>query len=163
MGAVSAVEIVLSNGERVMIDDEDAERVRARRWHRSVRGYVCGNTGKPLLHRFLMSANPGEQIDHINRNLSDCRKANLRRASPSQNGANRGLNKNNTSGYRGVSWDKSRKRWMAKIEVDRRQVHLGRFEIRELAALAYDAAAKRYFGEFASLNFPNEGGRMVWK
>lgn len=89
------------------------------------------------------------RLDHINRNRADNRLANLRPATQSENMANIGVPKHNTSGLKGASWDRQMRKWQAKIEVAGKQIHLGRFESREAAHKAYMAAARRQFGEFA--------------
>lgn len=92
------------------------------------------------------------KIDHINRDSLDNRRQNFRLSTNSQNLANRGPQANNTSGYKGVTWDRSHCRWAAQIKVNMKHISLGRFkDIRE-AAKAYNDAAKKYFGEFAYLN-----------
>jgi hypothetical protein len=60
--------------------------------------------------------------------------------------------KNNTSGFKGVTWDKSRSKWKAHIHIERKIKNLGRFDSPEEAAIAYNEAALKYFGEFAFLN-----------
>lgn len=67
---------------------------------------------------------------------------------------NRRLQNNNTSGYRGVSYDKKRDKWAANIGIKNRMIHLGRFETAEEAAIAYDRGAKEIHGSIAHLNFP---------
>lgn len=88
------------------------------------------------------------QIDHKNHNKLDCRRRNLRRATHSQQQCNRGLRKDNTSGYKGVS--KNHKRYMAAIN----KRYIGTFSTAKEAARAYDKAARRLHGSFARLNFP---------
>lgn len=97
------------------------------------------------VHGFI----PKSHIDHIDGNPSNNRLANLRPATPSQNQANRRLGKNNSSGIKGVCWDRQRHKWSAEVMVNRRKVHLGRFDHLEDAAAAYKNAAHKYFGEFA--------------
>jgi len=95
----------------------------------------------------------GEQelsIDHVDGNGLNNQKANLRVASHAENCANRRINRNNTSGFKGVS--KNKERWQAYIRVAYRQIHLGYFDTPEEAAEAYDRAAIAYFGEFAKTN-----------
>jgi hypothetical protein len=92
---------------------------------------------------------PTEQLDHINGDRDDNRVANLRQASQTQNKANGGAYRNNTSGYRGVSWHKRRKRWIAHIRVGGKRKSLGYFVTPDAAYTAYLAAAKDEFGEFA--------------
>ena len=84
----------------------------------------------------------------------DCRKSNLRICDNSQNHANRKAQANNTSGYKGVGWDLFNKKWVAQIMVNQKNKKIGRYDVKEDAARAYDKAAIEYFGEFARLNFP---------
>ena len=95
------------------------------------------------------------QIDHKDGNTSNNRIDNLRLATTKDNGANRKIGKNNTSGYKGVwlSVRRGRKdRWRAVIVVDNEHVQLGSFDTKEEAAKRYNEAAIHYFGEFAKLN-----------
>lgn len=91
------------------------------------------------------------EVDHKNRIPSDNRWSNLRVATRSQNNANVGLKSHNTSGVKGVCWDRSRGLWLAQISVDTKRMHLGRFSSKEEAAAAYARAAIQHFGEFAVL------------
>ena len=121
--------------------------------------YIGGNgyvylkyEGTPvLLHRLIMGLPEGE-VDHRNQDRLDVRKENLRVATRPQNSFNKQLPAHNKSGYKGVSWDKLSNRWVAKIEIEGRQLNLGRYKEKEEAALAYNKAALKYHREFASLN-----------
>ena len=94
--------------------------------------------------------------DHKDRNGLNNRRNNLRQATSSQNVANQSLRSNNTSGYKGVSWDKASGKWVAKVKVNgKQQQHLGLFSDPIEAAKTYDRAALKAFGDFAFLNFPN--------
>jgi hypothetical protein len=98
-----------------------------------------------------------DEVDHINQDKSDNRWVNLRGATRPQNSANVAVGaRRNTSGLIGVVWDKSRSKWRAQIRISGRKTNLGRFESREEAARAHDAAAVAEFGRFATLNFPEE-------
>jgi hypothetical protein len=72
-----------------------------------------------------------------------------RAALPVQNSQNSGAHKNNTSGYKGVSWNKGKKKWESAIRVNGTRKNLGRFNTKEEAAAAYQAAALELHGEFA--------------
>lgn len=100
---------------------------------------------------------PTEEIDHRDCNPSNNRFANLRPATRKQNGSNRKRNRNNTSGFKGVSWRNKERRWRAQIRLPGtiKTIELGLFQGKKDAALAYDRAAVFYHGEFARLNFPN--------
>lgn len=114
-----------------------------------------------MAHRVIwaMETNawPRAEIDHINNVRTDNRWVNLRQATRQQNGRNRPSHRNASSKYLGVSWYKPTKKWRSTIVVGRIQSHLGYFESENDAALAYDHAAERLFGEFANLNFRDGG------
>jgi hypothetical protein len=81
-------------------------------------------------------------------------RANLRSATRSQNAMNRRKQKGTSSRFKGVSWNKREQKWKVKIMFNCRVINLGSFDSEKAAARTYDAAAKKYFGEFAKLNFP---------
>lgn len=92
---------------------------------------------------------PDGQVDHINGVKHDNRIANLRVATNQQNAINRAVRMDNTSGYKGVSWNKRSGRWLAHISYGGKIRHLGLFDDIEDAITAYSLAAQRYHGEFA--------------
>ena len=92
------------------------------------------------------------QIDHINNNTSDNRIENLRPADNTQNAHNQSIAKNNTSGFKGVSWHNQMQKWRADITLNGKRKHLGLFDKLEDAAKAYDQAATENFGEYAKIN-----------
>ena len=108
------------------------------------RSYSCAR----LAWLYMTGEWPRDQIDHINLSKADNRWCNLREATPSQNQANSGVPRNNSSGFKGVFWEKSRGKWRAEIKVNKKGVVLGRFATREAAHAAYCTAAKNFFGEF---------------
>lgn len=121
-----------------------------KRGHRKIR--VQGVTYKS--HRLAFIYMVGwvpPQVDHINRDPSDNRWCNLRAATVSQNAANAKHRVNNTSGYRGVTWDKSRSKWKASICVQGKQKHIGNFDCKHHAFCEYVLAARKYFGKYASV------------
>jgi hypothetical protein len=109
------------------------------------------------LHRVIMERilerqlKPGELVDHMDRVGTNCRRSNLRLASPLQNARNRPKSKNNSSGFKGVTWHKRQKKWNATIRVNYKAVHLGCFDTAEEAYEAYCVAERRYFGAFTRL------------
>ena len=92
---------------------------------------------------------PENSIDHINHIRHDNRWTNLRDATNSQNHANRVKHKNNKSGYKGVSWHKTNKKWRAKIEYMYKDIHIGYYTTAEEASEAYKKKAIELFGEFS--------------
>jgi hypothetical protein len=106
-----------------------------------------------LAHRlawlYMTGAWPKDQIDHRNTDRADNRRENLREASRRQNQANKPLQKNNTSGFKGVSFSKTSGRWLAQIRRGPKAIPLGLFDTPEDAHAAYVRAAEREFGEFA--------------
>jgi hypothetical protein len=104
------------------------------------------------MHRAILSAPLGTQVDHINHILLDNRRENLRLATGTQNQGNRRMSANNRSGFKGVYWSKDRNLWVGQIRVAKKTYWLGYFETAKDAARAYDTAAREAFGEFAFLN-----------
>jgi hypothetical protein len=100
-----------------------------------------------------MNVPDGFQIDHIDGDGLNNQKSNLRIGTHQQNIMNRTKQRNNTSGYKGVSFDKSTNKFVAQIGYNKKGIHIGSFKTAILAARAYDVEAIKYHGEFANLNF----------
>ena len=160
--------IALTKGKFTIVDAEDFERLNQYRWFCLTCKWGCyaaRNSRKNesekrhtiLMHKEIVGAPEGFLVDHVNNNTLDNRKENLRPATPSQNICNRRLNKTGCSSkFRGVFWDKRKNKWGAAIEYERKKINLGYFADEIDAAKAYDRAAKKYHGQFARLNFPEE-------
>jgi hypothetical protein len=103
-----------------------------------------------------MDAPKGLLVDHRNSDSLDNRRTNLRLATHSQNQCNRRKRKNTSSRFRGVYFRKENRKWAAFISVAGKKIFLGYFDSETEAARVYDAAAKKYRGGFARLNFPEE-------
>ena len=97
---------------------------------------------------FIVNGDVPEFLDHINCIRSDNRISNLRACTASDNAHNSRIPKNNTSGYKGVSWQEQRKKWQATIGLNNKYIHLGRFDSALEAHQAYCKAADKYHGEF---------------
>ena len=161
-------EIPLTKGFVTLVDDEDFERVSARRWYAQARKSgkpyaVCavrvnrGPRGRKIwfLHWEVLSPRPGWEIDHINGDPLDNRRQNLRYVTHGQNQQNCSRRTESRKGiFKGVCWHRQRQKWVAQIAPGGKHVHLGLFDSEEAAARAYDQAAQQFFGEFARLNFP---------
>ncbi len=155
-------EIPLANGRGVaLVDDEDYERVAARRWYLHEGGYAYtvlrtpGTRRKVFMHGFVIGHVAGKVIDHRNHDRLDNRRSNLRHATPQQNASN--MRRWGVARYKGTFALRGGARWQARIYVEGSAIHLGTYRVQEDAARAYDAAARQHFGEFACVNFPNEG------
>ncbi len=145
--------LTAKNGEQIIVDDEDYGPLALFRWRVDHLGYVVRESGiknKPIrLHRFLLGHPKNQVVDHINGNTLDNRKSNLRACSTKENVRNSKTPKNNTSGYKGVTWKPSKNKYRAFIKVDRKQIHLGYFDDPQKAHEAYKVAAVEHHGEFA--------------
>ncbi len=98
---------------------------------------------------YMTGSWPEDQVDHINCTRDDNRFSNLREATNGENMQNSGARKNNTSGFKGVTWDKRNKKFIVHIGVAGKLLYLGRFHDPLVAAQAYRDAAQRHHGEFA--------------
>lgn len=101
-------QIPLTKGRFAIVDDEDFEELNRYKWYSDHKGYAARNSpyvnGKRhviWMHRVIAGTPAGMETDHINGIKNDNRRSNLRIATTVQNAMNRGLSKNNTSGYRG--------------------------------------------------------------
>lgn len=133
--------IQLSNGGEAIVDDEDFARLSRWKWHRSQNGYAMRTTwkGKLPMHRAIIDCPLGLEVDHINRDKLDNRRNNLRAVTHSTNQRNAPAQRNNTSGFRGVSFDRGRGKWRAATKVDGKHKLIGRYETAEQASEAYES------------------------
>ena len=155
-------EIPLTQGRVALVDAVDHAWLSRYSWwlHRSNTGvYARARVGgrRQRMHRVIIGAGPEQIIDHINGDTLDNRRANLRFCTQAQNQANRVLDRDNTSGFKGVTWHRQHGNWIAHIGFP--SVFLGCFPDVESAACCYDNAARQIYGEFARLNFPGLGER----
>lgn len=137
-----------------LIDYDDLKLIVHKYVYINTYGYPCVKINRKnlLLHRLVMNEPADLEIDHVNGDKLDLRKINLRKCTRMQNSDNIGHRSNNTSGFKGVIWDKRNKKWKSIIGHNNKQIYLGRFENKEDAATAYNEAATKYHGEFAKLN-----------
>lgn len=152
-----------AEGLYALVDDEDYDRVNQHRWHVGNNGYIKTFVGGRknakciLMHRLIMNPSEDLEVDHRDGNKLDNRRSNLRVAERSQNARNLRRHKKFSSRFKGVSWNGKAQLWDAGIQCDLRTIHLGQFSSEIQAAVAYNMAATRLFGEFASLNEMHQG------
>lgn len=156
--------IPLTRGKITIVDAGDYDKLAIYKWHAScqngvwsARRSICqrGTQRDVYMHRVIMDAPAGVEVDHQDGDGLNNRRSNLRLSTRSQNERNKGPRKDNTSGYKGVFRDQNR--WRAALSQDGKTVHLGSFRTPEAAARAYDAGVRMLEGDFAWLNFPEEG------
>lgn len=158
-------EITTKSNDIVYVDDEIYDYLSQFVWYtrkdRKTKYAIRFDTinGKKTsiqMHRDIMKLTDTRLIDHIDGNRLNNQKDNLRICNNSENHMNRGKQRNNTSGYKGVTWHKKDKKWQAQIIKERKCYYLGSFVDPEDAARAYDKKAKELHGQFAKLNFSED-------
>jgi hypothetical protein len=157
-------EILLTQGKVTLVDDWNFDWLNQWNWFTQTTASgpyaarnlprVAGKQTRIYMHREIIAAPTGMLVDHRDGYGLNNQEFNIRAASDTENCRNRCISSRNTSGFKGVSWHARTKKWVASIRVLGELQYLGLFSCREKAALAYDAAARKYFGEFAVLNFP---------
>lgn len=158
--------IKLTKGKFTTVDNEDFEKLSQYNWQVNSNGYAVRQDWNKMdkrsktirMHRSIMDCPAGLVVDHINHDVLDNRRENLRVCTIKQNCMNQ-KPRERSSKYKGVSWGARDKRWCAHIRVDYKGINLGSFKREEDAAIAYDKAAARYQGEFAYQNITKQKER----
>lgn len=156
--------ITLSNGENALVDDTDFEALSQWRWNRTSRkGYPARSARITVedikkqttvyMHRQLMAPPFDMTVDHINGNVLDNQRSNLRVCTRQQNEYNKGVGVRNKSGFRGVSVSNKTGKWIVVVRVEGKTQYFGQYNSAEEAAKEYDRVAIIHHGEFAHLNF----------
>lgn len=158
--------IPLTKGKVAIVDDEDYDALSRYRWY-CLKGknsdtlfYACRSASEAerlagaqkfiKMHRQILNAPPGQRIDHENGDGLDNQRHNLRFATPTQNSQNKRRQKSSSAKYKGLSRNKNG--WVAELCIKGTHIYLGLFPTQREAAIAYNAAATKHYGEFARLN-----------
>lgn len=161
------ITLFLKDGEQALVDIEDFMAHGHLRW--SFRGphgnkyvrlakRIGKSTTNIAFHRLIMGATKLQIVDHINGNVLDNRKTNLRFCTVAQNRANAKKRSGGISKFKGVTYSPLGKRkWGAVIKHNKKKIYLGCYETEIEAATIYDQAARELFGNFARVNFPRDG------
>jgi hypothetical protein len=162
--------ISLSQNKVALVDDEDFERLSSRKWYAAKERYTFyavrtvkrnGKNTTIRMHREVLrlSKDDGVVVDHRDMNGLNNQKENIRKADKTINNLNKRLQKNNSSGFRGVSWHKGNRKWGAHIRVEGKLKGLGFYSEAAEAAIAYNKASIKYYGENA---FINQLDLLIW-
>ena len=140
-----------------LVDDGDYDRLNKHKWSvestvSGIRYAVRAEEGQRIkMHRAILDAPTGIEVDHIDGDGLNNTRQNLRLATHRQNSYNVAKKNRGKSKYKGVSWRADRKKWKATLTFGK-QIYLGLFDNELDAAIAYNRAAKLYFGQHAWLN-----------
>jgi len=158
------VEVLLTQNKKALIDYMDYKVVSKHKWHTHKSSDILyagtnlyskeknRNQTKILMHSLILGEN---LIDHKNGNGLDNRRSNIRACTISQNRANSSKAKGTSSKYKGVFWRDADKKWFAQTSKNHKRYYIGKFENASDAAKAYDNFARKLYGDFAKLNFPD--------
>lgn len=159
--------IPLTQGKVALVDDEDFEWLSKWKWRATItsptgidRWYALHTTidkDTIYMHRAIMirlGFSKTESFDHVDGNGLNNQRMNLRPCTQTQNVQNRRKRPGLSSKYKGVYWHRRDRKWMSRLRDNGKDLFLGYFKDEEEAGRAYDAVARRAFGEFARLNFP---------
>lgn len=166
MTAENCIIIPLTRGQSAIVDQADSDLAQMD-WYTypGKNAYYAHRNGRTnhkrftqRMHRVILSRIlgrdllPSELVDHVDLNGLNNRRDNLRLANHTQNNANRETRNDNKTGYKGVHLHKPSGKYHVSISVSKKRLYLGLHDTPELAAIAYNNAAKEHFGEFARLN-----------
>lgn len=141
------VEIITRKNQHIIIDHEDFEKCKSVSWCVDNRGYANGRNAKigtVRLHRFILNVPADKQVDHINRDKLDNRKSNLRIVTNQENHFNEGLSKNNSSGVKGVYYNKDCDKWVCQITLNGKTIYGGLFDNLKMAVSKRKSLEEKY-------------------
>lgn len=145
----------VKNIKWALVDDSDFDKLNKYVWTLTFQGYahrrelIGGRYKHIYMHRQILDTKDGLLTDHINRKRLDNRRNNLRICKSSENGFNKGLRSDNSSGTTGVYWQSKRNNWLVQITTFGKTINLGRFKSKRKAIMIRKEAEKKYFGNYA--------------
>lgn len=149
--------IKLTQGKFALVDDDMFEKLSKYKWHALKR---CNtfyankrgkNNSKIQMHRVVLNTPDDMETDHKDGNGLNNQRSNLRVCSHSENCRNKKKPKNNTTGYKGLSWCERNKKWLVRICVNKKRIYLGHFKTKKSAYKAYCEASIKFHGKFARI------------
>ena len=150
--------IALTQGKFAEVDDEDFDYLNQWKWYATNRKTTWYAARKPkdrvfYMHREVLSLSDSKkQVDHVDSNGLNNQKINLRGCNQTQNNGNNRKRSDNKSGFKGVHHHSVYNSWIAQIRFLGKKTHIGSFQNKKEAVLAYNERAKEIFGEFARIN-----------
>ena len=155
-------QITLTQGKIALVDDSGFDMLSKFKWFANkfngkwyaVRSFGTRKTkkGSIMMHREIMKTVKGMDTDHIDGDGLNNQRKNLRACTHSENSCNRGKQKNNTSGFKGVTWNKTGKTWQAQIKVKNKYIYLGCSPSESFAYKMYVEGCEKYHGKFSNSN-----------
>jgi hypothetical protein len=152
--------IPLTQGQNAIVDASDYDWLSQWNWYAlwaaHTKSFYAVRHDAPCsptirMHRLILNCGKDEEVDHRDHDTLNNRRCNLRKCTGTQNAINRRMRSNNTSGFKGVCWDKKSQKWRSYINANGVRRNLGLFTRKELAAAAYIGAAKELHKDFACL------------
>lgn len=142
---------IAASGQAILVDDDDHEWLGRRTWCIDDDGYPRTRIGAGYsrMHRLILGT---PYVDHRDGNTLNNQRSNLRECTQQQNIWNSASHRGSSSRFKGVSFHRRTGKWQAELCVNRKRTHLGTFNSEAEAAVAYNLAAERAFGEYARLN-----------
>ncbi len=155
--------IPLTQGEVALVDDEDYESISKHKWCASWNRYsktfyavrhTRGQESKcVIMHRQILRATKGQEVDHRDHDGLNNQRSNIRLCSRTENMHNLTKHADGSSPFKGVILDKRSGCWESKMMCRKKRIWLGCFGNPLLAAMVYDAGARKFYGDFAKTNF----------
>lgn len=149
--------ISLTQNKVALVDDKDYEWLSKFSWRavRTKNGFYAATTidGRDVkMHRLILDAPDGTEVDHVNNFTLDNSRKNLRECTHTENMQNQTPRRNTSSRYKGVYWNRNTSKYRVNIVVKGERKFLGSFDDEDKAGERYNQAAEVYFGQFAHLN-----------